>query len=183
VCLNWKITLTTYSCCDWQRRFRARQSVQGTGFTRVHFSRLAVLIIAVTCNFSASARTRIHTLNAHVRFLATGTVVRGTLGLSQDIYLAELTPSVNESPQVIRLIDEYFPGASPISREALTSASGTTLKVWRDSQCDLAYGAMVLRTAPGDPLAALPEPLGYQPKMDHIPRQNTILPCYRTVRR
>jgi hypothetical protein len=148
-----------------------------------HF-RIAIIItvLVASCGSSAIARTRIRALKALVRFLATSTLVRGSWGLNQDIYLAELTTSAAADPQLIRLIDEYNHAASPLSKAALTSPSGTTLLVWRDSQCDLAYRAIVLRTAPGDPLAILPERLGYQPHMDHPPTPDTILPCYRTVR-
>jgi hypothetical protein len=150
----------------------------------VRLCRLAILIFGVTVSdFSASARTGVHTLKARVRFLATGTVVRRTWGLSQDVYLAELTPLVGVGSQLIRLIDEYNSASLTLSNAALVSSSGTTLKLWRDSRCDLAYGAMVLRAAPGDPLAILPERLGYQPQMDHLPAPTTILQCYRTVRR
>lgn len=84
---------------------------------------------------------------------------------------------------LVRLIDEYPNGFPPLSTEVLTSDSGTVLKVRRDSRCDVAYGKVLLRTRPGDPMAILRERLGYQPVMDRIPEPDMIMPCYRTVRR
>lgn len=117
-----------------------------------------------------------------MRFLATSTVVRGTWGYNQDIFLAELQPARNGELQLVRLIDEYPNFYPPLAAEVLKSKSGTVLKVRRDAQCDLPFGQVQLRTAPGDPMAILHERLGYQPRMDRTPEARTPLPCYRTVR-
>jgi hypothetical protein len=140
---------------------------------------MACIAAAVT---SADARARIRVQKAHVRFLATSTVVRGSWGYNQDTYLAELRPARNGELQLVRLIDEYPNLSPPLPAEVLTSQSGTVLKVKRDSQCDLPFGQVLLRTAPGDPMAILHERLGYQPEMSRTPEARTPLPCYRTVR-
>ncbi len=142
-------------------------------------------VVAVLFGYvhSAIAGNRIHTQKVHVRFLATGTLVRSNWGYNQDIYLAEMSSSTGGELRLIRLIDEYPSYSPPLAKSVLTSQAGTTFKLVRDSECDLAYAAMVLRTAPGDPSAMLPERLGYQPQIDHMPESSTLLPCYRTVRR
>lgn len=119
---------------------------------------------------------------AQVRFLATSTLVRFIGAWNEDTYLAELQFAPGESPLLVRLIDAYPNEAPPLSRTILTSVSGATFKVRRDTECDSPYGQMILRTAPGDPLAVLPERLGYQPQLQKAPKADAILPCYRTVR-
>jgi hypothetical protein len=131
---------------------------------------------------SADARARIRVQKAHVRFLATSTVVRGTWGYNQDIFLAELQPARHGELQLVRLIDEYPNCYPPLATEVLKSKYGTVFKVRRDSQCDLPFGKIQLRTTPGDPMAILNERLGYQPEMDRTPEARTPVPCYRTVR-
>ncbi len=84
--------------------------------------------------------------------------------------------------QLVRLIDEYPNLFPPIPAEILRSQSGTVLRVKRDPQCDRAFGEILLRTAPGDPMAILPERLSYQPVLDWTPASGTILPCYRVLR-
>ena len=140
---------------------------------------MACIAAAVT---SADARPRIRVQKARVRFLATSTFVRGTWGYNQDIFLVELTPVRNGELLLVRLIDEYPNLFPPLPAEVLKSQSGTVLKVKRDAQCDLPFGQVLLRTAPGDPMAILHERLGYQPQMDRTPEARTLLPCYRTVR-
>lgn len=145
-----------------------------------------IRILAVTslciAPISAKARQRSHDEKVSVRFLATSTIVRGTWAYNQDIYLAELTPSAGGEQVLARLVDEYFNAAPPISHEALTSSTGTIFRVRRDSQCDLRYADILLRTRPGDPTALLPERFGYEPKLDAAPDPSKIIPCYRTVR-
>lgn len=115
--------------------------------------------------------------------MATGTLVRGTWGQNEDTYLAELSLSHDTESVLVRLIDTYPNEAPPLSREALMSPSGTVLRVSRDPQCDSLYGEMLLRTAPGDPMAILLERLEYQPQLSWTPQPSTNVPCYRTVRR
>jgi hypothetical protein len=132
---------------------------------------------------SASALQRSRDLKVRLRFLATGTIVRGTWAYNQDTYLAELLPSTGGEQVLVRLVDEYFNAAPPISHDALTSNTGSAFLVRRDSQCDLPYADILLRTKPGDPMAILPERLEYKPKLNNVPEPSTIIPCYRTVRR
>lgn len=60
---------------------------------------------------------------------------------------------------LVRLVDYYarYPCA-PSSKEVWT---GLTLRLRRDRAFDVAYGHMVLRAAPGDPKAILPEAFEY----------------------
>lgn len=131
---------------------------------------------------SASALKRSRDLKVRVRFLATSTIVRATWAYNQDTYLAELIPSGGNEEALVRLVDEYFNAAPPISHEALTSSTGTIFKVRRDAQCDLPYMDILLRTRPGDPMAILPERLGYEPTVNNGPNPGAIIPCYRAVR-
>jgi hypothetical protein len=118
-----------------------------------------------------------------VRFLATSTIVDSSWGGSnEDTYLAELTLAPQGAPLLARLIDSYPSAGSALPKEVLTSAKGSVLRVVRDMKCDRPYSKIILRTAPGDPMALMHEPLTYQPLMDAIPPPDTILPCYRVVR-
>jgi hypothetical protein len=84
---------------------------------------------------------------------------------------------------LIRLVDTYPNEWPPLSREVLKSDAGTVLPVKRDAECDRPFGEMLLRTAPGDPMAILQERLGYRPPLDWTPAPGTVLPCYRVLRR
>lgn len=118
-----------------------------------------------------------------VVFLATGSLVRGTVGYNEDTYLAEFVPASGNDRMIIRLVDDYPNYAPPLSAEVLTSGTGTALKVKRDKECDVPYFAMPLRTAPGDPMAIIPEKLSFRPKLDPPIDLTTVLECYRVVRR
>jgi len=121
-------------------------------------------------------------LKAHVHFLATSTSVHSGLGRNQDVYLVELTPHGADETILVRLIDEYPPYRATLSSNFLTSPEGATLKIRRDRTCDTAFAKIPLRTAPGDPMAILPERLGFQPRLSNPVEPKEILPCYRTVR-
>lgn len=117
-----------------------------------------------------------------MRFLATCTEVRGTWGLNEDVYLAEIRVKGEVNPVVVRLVDSYPNQSPPLSAEQLKSQAGTVMRLRRDLRCDRPFGAMLLRTAPGDPLAIVPERLGYEPQMERVPDPGAELPCYTTVR-
>jgi hypothetical protein len=121
-------------------------------------------------------------VKAQVRFLATSTEIRGTWGTNEDTFLVELQPVHHGELQLVRLLDEYPNPYPPLPVEILKSQSGTVLRVRRDAQCDRPFGEILLRTAPGDPMAILPERLSYQPQLDRIPEARKLIPCYRTVR-
>lgn len=143
----------------------------------------AVLLIGAIGAATAGAWPHRRGQKARVRFLATSTLIRRTWGPNEDTYLAQLLlPKQNETV-LVRLVDAYPNEWPPLSRSVLTSDSGTLLGVRRDDQCDRPYGQILLRTAPGDPMAPLPERLGYQPPLDRTPASETILPCYRVLRR
>ena len=120
---------------------------------------------------------------ASVRFLATSTSVRSSMGESQDVYLVEVRfLNGSDEPSISRLIDEYPPYRAAISLQILRSETATTIRVRRDHGCDLRLGNMPLRTAPGDPSAILPEPLGFEPSLPRPVEKSAILPCYRIER-
>jgi hypothetical protein len=131
---------------------------------------------------SAVAAGHLHPLKARVRFLATSTSVHSSLGTNQDVYLVEVKPHGGIETIVARLVDEYPPYRTLLSSEILTSSEGSTLKIMRDKNCDRAFAQMPLRTAPGDPMAILPERLGFQPQLANAVDPENILPCYRVVR-
>lgn len=118
-----------------------------------------------------------------VRFLVTSTLLRGTWGLNEDTYLAQvLFPRQNEAV-LVRLVDAYPNEWPPLARQIIASESGALLALRRDVGCDRPFGEILLRTAPGDPMAILPEPLSYEPALERTPAPRTILPCYRVLRR
>jgi hypothetical protein len=140
---------------------------------------LAVIAISITTGEGWAHKKG---QKVRVRFLATSTLIRTWGGTNEDTYLAELTFAPNHEPLVVRLIDSYPNVASPLSKGTLTATEGSILNVRRDTDCDRRYGKIVLRTAPGDEMAILREPLGYRPPMDRMPASETIVPCYRVVR-
>lgn len=140
-----------------------------------------VAIIAISAT-TAGAWPHKSGQKARVRFVATSTLIRGTWGQNEDTYLAQVLTAHGEEPYLIRLVDAYPNEAPPLSVAKLTSDSGTLLRVQRDPQCDRLYGEILLRTAPGDPMGILLEPLGYRPPMKSAVNSETMIPCYRTVR-
>jgi hypothetical protein len=140
------------------------------------------LLIIVTCS-TAFAWTHKKGQKARVTFLATSTLIRGTFGPNEDTYLAELSLDKDSEHVLIRLIDAYPNEAPPLSQQDLIAPSGITLRVRRDFECDRPYGQMIIRTAPGDPMAILPVRLEFQPQLERVPSSNARLPCYRIARR
>jgi hypothetical protein len=158
--------------------------MKGIFMTRVNFINMAALVALVAaCVGTAGSQAHARAQKAHVHFLATSTLLRGTWGYNQDVFLVELRFAAHGEPVLARLIDEYPSLFSPLTAEDLRSPSGTVFRVRRDAQCDLPYREILLRTAPGDPMAILPERLGYQPKLEKTPQPDEILPCYRTAKR
>jgi len=147
------------------------------------FTRIVSIVAVIAFSTTASGAWRHKSWqNARVRFLATSTLIRIWGGPNEDTYLAQLTFMPNDDPLVVRLVDSYPNLALPLPRVALTSEDGSIVKVRRDMSCDRPYSKIILRTAPGDPMAILPERLGYLPSMDQTPTPEMILPCYRVVR-
>ncbi len=143
----------------------------------------AALMIAAMTPATAGAWPHRRGQKAHVHFLASSTLIRGTWGQNEDTYLAQLLlPKQNEAV-LVRLVDAYPNEWPPLAREVLRSDAGAVLAVKRDAECDRPFGQILLRTAPGDPMVILPERLGYQPQFDRTPAAGTILPCYRVLRR
>jgi hypothetical protein len=142
----------------------------------------AIFVVIVLAAASAGAWPHRQGQKARVRFLATSTLIRGTWGQNEDTYLAQLVlPKQNEAV-LVRLVDAYPNEWPPLAHKVLTSEAGALLPVCRDQECDRPFGEILLRTAPGDPMAILPERLGYRPPLDRTPAPGTILPCYRVLR-
>jgi len=144
---------------------------------------ITFLALAVMIMDTASAWPHHRGEKARVHFLATSTLIRGSWGQNQDTYLAQLYLPKRKDALLMRLKDTYPNEWAPLAREVLKSDTSTALFVQRDAECDRPFGEIVLRTAPGDPMALLPERLGYQPMLERIPTPGTILPCYQVVRR
>ena len=143
---------------------------------------IAVLLFIILSTTCVDARRHKGDTTARVKFLAASTLIRGTWGQNEDTYLAELNLRSESESILVRLIDEYPNLLPPISYPALTSATGTKLRVRRDSQCDTVYGRMLLRAKPGDLTAILPERLVYHPVLERRVTSDALLLCYRTVR-
>jgi hypothetical protein len=71
------------------------------------FLSITVASVAITSiwGLSAFARSRSKVQKAHVRFLATSSMVRGTLGYNLDTLLVELRESRTSEPIRARLVD------------------------------------------------------------------------------
>lgn len=130
----------------------------------------------------ALARRPDKPIKAKIRFLADSTIVRPSYGESEDVYLVELANEKGGEPVTAWLIDTYPPYHAGIALAILTSPTGTILKLRRDPACDGKFGALPLRTAPGDPMAILSERLGYHPTLPRPVSASDILPCYRAAR-
>ena len=137
------------------------------------------VLLAVTPSIVSARQSEVRMHRVTVRFVATSTTYRTTWGMDEDIYLANLTFPKNGERVLARLIDEYPNYAPSIPEAALRSGAGTPFYVVRDTDCDIAFGEMPLRTAPGDPMAILPERLGYRPHLKKTPAPSEVLPCYR----
>jgi hypothetical protein len=123
-------------------------------------------------------------LRVHVSFLAVGSSVHSLLAHSEDIYLVELRPRDSAGEPILALlIDEYPSYRAPIPSETQKSASGLSLRVTRDHSCDARFADVPLRAAPGDPLARLPEPMSYTPRLPRAVDPGETLPCYRVLKR
>lgn len=145
-------------------------------------SALLATCLFVSVSFGTAAVRRPHPTKAQVHFLATSTSVHSGLGTSQDVYLVEVAQRGRGETILARLIDEYPPYRVALSSDILTSTEGVSLKIKRDQTCDIAFGLMPLRTAPGDQMAILPMRLDFQPRLSNPVHPDNILPCYRTVR-
>lgn len=124
--------------------------------------RVAVIVASasVFCAIAdASSRKQVRTV--HIRFLAASTILRSTFGYNRDTFLAALVQEGSPA-QLVCLIDEYQNSFPPLSQDALTDTSGTDLKVLREAGCDLISENLLLRAAPGGPIAILPIRLTYR---------------------
>jgi hypothetical protein len=141
------------------------------------------LLTAVVLTGIAHARSHRYGVKARVHFVANSTFLRSSEGQNEDAYLAELHLAKQSDAILARLIDSYPSGYPSLTHEVLTAANGTVLPVQRDEECDLPFQNISLRTAPGDLMAILPERLNYHPSLERTPAPETVLPCYRVLRK
>ncbi len=118
---------------------------------------------------------------AGVRFVAQSMSFRTTWAYSEDVYLVEIHPSKNGQPYYGKLLDAYQGLGRPLPLQMVTSKSPITMKIARDSSCDVRYGNMLIRSAPGDPVALLPGKFTYESSETKSIPKDTMIPCYRTV--
>lgn len=147
-------------------------------------SQIAVVLLASPFAIAAAGEWHHkHEQKARVRFLATSTVIHGTLGPNEVTYLARLLfPRQNEAV-LVRLVDAYPNEWPPLAREVLRSEAGSVLPVRRDTECYRPFGEILLRTAPGALMAISSQRLSYRPPLGRTPGSTTILPCCRVLRR
>jgi hypothetical protein len=144
---------------------------------------LATLVLAIfSFALVANAWPHKHGQKVRVRFLAESTFLRGTWGLNEDTYLAELKFPSNGESFLVRLVDRYPNEFPSISRETLTSENAVVVSVIRDHQCDGVFEDFLSRAAPGDLMAILPMRLSYKPHLTNTPPPGESLPCYRISR-
>ena len=141
----------------------------------------SIVLLALIATPLASAKSPKY-MRAHVRFLATSTSTRSSIGENYDVYLIKIKTADGPGPEFARLEDIYPPYQTALPEAILRSSGWVQLKVKRDRNCDVAFGEMPLRTAPGDPSAILNERLGYRPHLTEPPGAAQVLPCFRTVR-
>jgi hypothetical protein len=140
-----------------------------------------IVLLTLLATPIASAKSRKY-IRAQVLFLATSTDTRTSLGENYDFYLIEIDHPDGSGPTLARLEDIYPPYQSALPDAILKSPDWVHLKITRDGSCDITFGAMPLRTAPGDPAAILPERLGFHPHLAQPPGADQALPCFKTVR-
>jgi len=97
------------------------------------------------------------------------------------VYLVMIrTP--NGVPLLATLVDEYPSWQTHIPVMELTSAEDVSLRLRRDPGCDRERADIVIRTAPGDAMAVLPQRLGYMPQLPRSVPPGEVIPCYRVLR-
>jgi hypothetical protein len=144
----------------------------------------AIFGASVLMCLPGSAQETRSIVGSNVHFLATSTSLRSSIGESQDVYLAEIElPHSGGEIILARLLDEYPPYRIGIPPQVLGADKSHHIRLRRDRSCDRSYGIMPIRTAPGNPMAILPERLGFQPVLPRDVNPTEILPCYRTVRK
>lgn len=155
----------------------------GVGMVVKHCSLISLAMCFLGAHLALAKRSD-KPIKIEVQFLADSTIVRSSYGENEDVYLVKLTAERGGSEAVFaRLIDRYPPSGVSIPSEVLASEQQTRFEVHRDRHCDIAYRDFVLRARPGDPLAILPERLGFKPELSPPISPTDVLPCYRVVRK
>lgn len=148
-------------------------------------SRVHAFLLVSTLTFIAQAQPHGNGLKLRVISIAKRTSVHTDDAQNEDVYLASIASTGSErvDSALVKLIDEYPSYRRSLSKAVLSSKSGPILTLRRDADCDIARAEMPLRTAPGNPVAILPEVLSYAPLLPAGILPNTLLPCYRLVRK
>ena len=115
--------------------------------------------------FALHGKTLAKPAKYFVRFIASSTLVRAAWGGNQDVYLVELKNRPDDTPFLVKLVDEYPGYESAIPRSLLVSDGTSRIKVRRDPECDVRYGDMPKRASPGDPAAVYPVPMTFSPRL------------------
>jgi hypothetical protein len=156
--------------------------VQKRAFCLFNLCLYLLAFSALTTRATASSSEK-KELRVRVHFLATSTSVRGSWFQSQDVFLVGMLRSDTDTPSLARLIDQYPAYRRPLSTNILSGDGSVFLHLRRDPACDIAFAAMPLRAAAGDPMAILPERLDFNPKLPRSINAAEILPCYRILKR
>jgi hypothetical protein len=118
-----------------------------------------------------------------VRFVASSTMVRQAWGGNQDVYLVELKKTSKDPPFLAKLVDEYTGYERAVPNALLVSDGTSRIKARRDPACDVRYADMPKRGAPGDPAAVYPVPMSFEPHLSLPIEGDSVIQCYRLVRR
>jgi hypothetical protein len=139
------------------------------------------LALVILCRSAIGGTLHPRSLTAHVKFLATSTCIRGTWDNNEDICSAEFVPNAKAAPVHLQLVDEYPFFTAALSQEELNSTAGSTLRIRRDTQCNLPYAKPQLRNAPGDQREILSPGLNYSQQFVESPTPDEIPPFDRTL--
>lgn len=143
-------------------------------------------LLPLLCAASSQGKTeKIRPEKVNVTLVARSTASHISWGKSQDVYLAQMTDvaTVGAVPSWIKLVDEYPGMVGPLVRGVSNEPKELSLRVVRDTQCDVPLGQIPLRTAPGDSMAIMEMRLGYTPTRSDMPTATDLIPCYRTYKR
>jgi hypothetical protein len=141
------------------------------------------VLLVLSTAFGAAGQHHAHSMKADVHFLATSASFHSKWAESEDVYLAEVAVGKRGALPAL-LVDQFPDYREPLSREILTAPGGARLRLSRDSGCDIEFAKILpLRSAPGEPTSFIEEKLVFTPQLPPALTPDTILPCYRIVRR
>jgi len=116
-----------------------------------------------------------------IRFVAQSVAIRSAGSDNEDVYLVKVYPAGDQTGFYAKLVDTYRDFAPALPLRIVTSESPVHLRAARDSQCDVLFAEMHLRSAPGDLIAIIPTTIDYETTETKSISPGTKLPCFRTV--